>query len=80
MAMPPIEMEDDLEAAPEDDMAEEGDAMAMDVSADIDPMFAAAIAEAFPDLEDSQIAALQRAMLSLIAGGGAPPAGGEMPF
>ncbi len=82
MAMPPIEMEDeDLEAAPEDDMAEEDGAMAMgDMSADIDPMFAADIAEAFPDLDDAQIAALQRAVLSLIAGGGAPPAGGDMPF
>lgn len=60
--LPPLPMEDmDFEAeAPED----------MDVPApgseDIDPQFAADIAEAFPDFEDAQIAALQRAVLGLL--------------
>lgn len=60
--MPPLPMEDmDLEAVgPED----------MDVPApgaeDIDPQFAADISEAFPDFEDAQIAALQRAVLGLL--------------
>lgn len=33
---------------------------------DLDPQFAADISEAFPDLDDSQLAALQRAVLGLL--------------
>jgi hypothetical protein len=75
MALPPIDMSADLEAeAPEEDF--EGDdlePLESDVSADLDPMFAADIYEALPDLDDAQVAALQRAVLGLISGGGAPP-------
>lgn len=73
MPAPPIDLEADLEEdMPEEDMDEpledEG------VSSDLDPMFAVDAAEAFPDLDDAGLAALQRAILALIAGGGAPPA------
>lgn len=59
--LPPMPMDMDLEgSAPED----------MDVPAtgseDLDPQFAADISEAFPDLEDAQISALQRAVLGLL--------------
>jgi hypothetical protein len=60
--LPPLPMEDmDFEAeGPED----------MDVPApggeDIDPQFAADISEAFPDLDDAQISAIQRAVLGLL--------------
>lgn len=59
--LPPLPMEDmDLEAAgPEDMDVPMGDE-------DIDPQFAADISEAFPDFEDNQIAALQRAVLGLL--------------
>jgi len=60
MPMPPMDLGGELEGAPED----------MDVPApgaeDIDPQFAADISEAFPDFEDTQIAALQRAVLGLL--------------
>lgn len=73
MALPPIDMDDELEAddesAPEDELEPaEGEA-----PADVDPLFAADVVEAFPDLEDTQIAALQRAVLGLIAAGQMPP-------
>jgi hypothetical protein len=81
MALPPIDVNEDLEAdteaEPMDDLEDE--AMPEDMPSDVDPMFAADVAEAFPDLDDAQMAALQRAVLGLIAsgggmGGGAPPA------
>lgn len=43
-----------------------GDAMAADMAGELDPMFAADVAEAFPDLDDAQITALQRAVMGLI--------------
>jgi hypothetical protein len=33
---------------------------------DLDPMFAADVSEAFPDLDDTQLAALQRAIMGLL--------------
>ncbi len=62
--LPPLPMDDmDFDAdteGPED----------MDVPAtgseDLDPQFAADISEAFPDLEDTQLAAIQRAVLGLL--------------
>ena len=85
----PFEVDDDLEA--EDDMGaelDEGAELADEGPADVDPMFAADVAEAFPDLDDAQIAALQRAVLGLLASspmGGTPgpelpPAPGGDPF
>jgi hypothetical protein len=77
MAAPEIDMSEPLtdEAPAEDDEDLEANG-----DSDVDPMFAADVAEALPDLEDSQIAALQRAILGLIAGGGmgpsTPPTGG----
>lgn len=84
MALPPIDLNGDLEAedelepsepteGSEDDMDEDS---AEGEASDLDPMFAADVQEAFPDLDDKQLAALQRAVLGLIAGGGLPPAGG----
>lgn len=81
MALPPIDVDEDLEAPeeadPMDDLGDEP--LEPEGSPDVDPMFAADVAEAFPDLDDAQMAALQRAVLGLIAsgggmGGGAPPA------
>lgn len=78
MALPPIDMgADDLEA---DEGFDEGmdDEGALDEgegsATDLDPMFAVDAAEAFPDMDDAQLAALQRCILGLISGGGAPPA------
>lgn len=77
MALPPIDTDSDLEA--EDEEAPLEDDLEGEMPAELpDPMFAADIEEAFPDLEDAQILALQRAMLGLISSGGgggmAPPA------
>jgi len=82
MALPPIDMSAELEDTEETGEPEEGSLEDMDedmaegegVSSDLDPMFAADAAEAFPDFDDAQLAALQRAILSLISSGGAPPA------
>lgn len=80
MALPPIDANEDLEAEDtelsgfDEGMDDEG---ALEPIEDApDPMFAADVAEAFPELEDAQIMALQRAMLGLITmgGSGAPPA------
>lgn len=86
MALPPIDTNTDLEAEdelePTGDEGSRGDAGSESMG-DVDPMFAADVAEAFPDLDDGQIAALQRAFLGLMSGpmgGGAPPAAGGMPF
>lgn len=84
MALPPIDTDTDLEAEDEDlEGFDEG------VDGDIEPvpelpdaMFAADIEAAFPELEDDQIMALQRAVLGLMSsmggggmgGGGAPAA------
>jgi hypothetical protein len=68
-----LESEDE-DLDPEHEDSESPETEDMEDAGDIDPMFAADIAEAFPDLDDTQIAAIQRAVLGLIAGGGAPPA------
>lgn len=83
MALPPIDMSADLEEmGPEEGTSEDADLESEgEESHDLDPMFASDVAEALPDLDDSQIAALQRAVLGLInGGGGAPPAPGGMGF
>lgn len=57
---------------PELDMPLEGDeepadmAMGTDALGELDPQFAADAAEAFPDLDDAQLTALQRAVQGLI--------------
>jgi hypothetical protein len=76
MALPPIDVNEELEA-PAEDAPLEDETAELEPAADApDAMFAADIEEAFPDMEDAQILALQRAVLGLIAmgGGGAPPA------
>jgi hypothetical protein len=76
MAMPPIDMSAELEeGAPEEDELglDEGLEEAEGVSSDLDPMFAADAAEAFPELDDAGLAALQRAILALISSGGSAP-------
>ena len=70
MALPPIDIDEELEAEDEDEPME---VPLEDPSADLDPMFAADASEAFPDLDDAGLMALQRAVLSLIGGGGMPP-------
>lgn len=82
MAAQPLPMDDegDLE---DSEPVDPEDSEPVDIEGDsgVDPMFAADIAEAFPDLEDAQIAAIQRAVLGLISGGGGgmggPP---QLPF
>lgn len=84
MALPPIDMSADLEeSAPDmedEDELEDGSLEDEGVSSDLDPIFAADAAEAFPDFDDAQLAALQRAILGLISGGGAPPAPAAPPM
>lgn len=60
--LPPMPMDDsDLEGAGPEDM----DAPVQGAE-DVDPQFAADVSEAFPDFDDTQIAALQRAILGLL--------------
>jgi hypothetical protein len=84
MALPPIDMSADLEESTPDLEAEdeglEDEESLEDEPSDVDPMFAADIQEAFPDMDDAQMAALQRAVLGLISGGGAPPAPAAPPM
>lgn len=58
--LPPMPMDDAPLDGPED----------MDAPApgaeDLDPQFAADVSEAFPDFDDKQIAALQRAIMGLL--------------
>jgi hypothetical protein len=86
MALPELDMNDDLEADTEQpgdpDLADEN---TEDPSEDVDPMFAADMQDTGLDLDDKQLAALQRAILGVMSnmggmsgsGGGQPPA---MPF
>ena len=50
----------------EDDAAPDDLAMGDDALGELDPQFAADAAEAFPDLDDAQLTALQRAVQGLI--------------
>lgn len=75
----------ELDDGPIDEAEPDADDEMADIEGDsgVDAMFAADVAEAFPDLDDAQIAALQRAVLGLIAGGGSmggPPPTGGLPF
>lgn len=60
--MPELDM--DLEGEPEDDTGEM--AMGTDALGELDPQFAADMAEAFPDLDDAQLTAIQRAVQGLL--------------
>lgn len=63
--LPPLPMDGGLEG----DEALEGGPEDMDVPAlgeELDPQFAADASEAFPDMDDAQLAALQRAVLGLL--------------
>lgn len=60
--MPELDMP--LEGESEDDMGEM--AMGTDALGELDPQFAADAAEAFPDLDDAQLTALQRAIQGLL--------------
>lgn len=75
MALPPIDMSADLQDTPDKNADDGSDDSPLDdgQSSDVDPVFAADVSEAFPDMDDAQIAALQRAVLGLIGGGGSPP-------
>lgn len=59
VSLPPMPMDEPLEGPETMDVPAPG-------AEDVDPQFAADISEAFPDLEDSQISALQRAVLGLL--------------
>lgn len=79
MAAKPLPL-DDNEPLESEDGAEDLEA-ADPMDSGVDPMFAADISEAFPDIDDAQIAALQRAVLGLISGGGGMGGGPPpMPF
>lgn len=47
-------------------LEEEADPTALDAGGELDPQFAADVAEAFPDLDDAQLTALQRAVMGLM--------------
>jgi|GEM_PF-6524284 len=68
--MPPEMPDMALEGLGAEDPMAEGDDMAMTVTDDglgeLDPQFAADAAEAFPDLDDAQLTALQRAVQGLL--------------
>jgi hypothetical protein len=66
-ALPALEMGGDLEGA--DPMTPPEESLEP-MQEELDPMFAADVNEAFPDLEDSQLIALQRAIRGLMASGG----------
>lgn len=66
MAMPP-EMDLDLGAEPAGPEPMGDDAVSDDMLGELDPQFAADAAEAFPELDDAQLTALQRAVQGLIA-------------
>jgi hypothetical protein len=84
MALPPIDMgADELEETDPSETEDDSDLDDMpedEVDHGLDPMFANDAAEAFPDADDAQLAALQRAILGLISGGGAPPAPAAPPM
>lgn len=63
--MPPLEMGGELEGDIEDPTLT-GE-MPLEPDDSLDPMFAADISEAFPDLDDDQLIALQRAIRGLMA-------------
>lgn len=80
MALPELDMDEDLEADTELDEVEDEDAE-LEPSGDVDPMFAADMEETGLTMSDAQLAAFQRAVLGLISnmgggGGGmsSPPA------
>jgi hypothetical protein len=53
--------------SPAEDMGEDPLAeVATDTLGELDPQFAADVAEAFPDLDDAQLTALQRAIQGLV--------------
>jgi hypothetical protein len=63
--MPPAVDDGSLE--PDGDEAGAGEmAMGDDALGELDPQFAADVGEAFPDLDDTQITALQRAIMGLM--------------
>lgn len=81
----PLPLEDEpLEGPNATDLESEAEDATDPMDSGVDPMFASDISEAFPDLDDAQIAALQRAVLGLVAGGGGgtggPPMGGPPPM
>lgn len=58
---------DDAPLEGDDEVMPEGeDAMAVDASGELDPQFAADASSALPDLDDNQLAALQRAVMGLM--------------
>ena len=81
MALPELDMNEDLEADSEleDTSLEDDELEGTEDAGDVDPMFAADMQETGLDLDDVQLAAMQRAMLGLnqnMGGGGmgSPPA------
>jgi hypothetical protein len=65
MAAPLPDLEGPLE--PGDSAGEEmGEGDSLDMTGELDPQFAADAAEAFPDLDDKGLTALQRAIQGLI--------------
>jgi hypothetical protein len=54
---------DEMGGAPD---ADADDAMSTDDSGELDPQFASDVSEAFPDLSDAQLSALQRAVMGLM--------------
>ena len=61
----PMGDDESLEASPDDEMLK-GEPMAVDDGGELDPQFAADVSAAFPDLDDAQLSALQRAIMGLI--------------
>ena len=63
--MPDMALEG-LEAAPDDEMGDMAMTVTDDGLGELDPQFAADMAEAFPELDDAQLTAIQRAVQGLL--------------
>lgn len=63
--LPPMPMDDAPLDGPDASGPEDMDSPAPGAE-DLDPQFAADVSEAFPDFDDKQIAALQRAIMGLL--------------
>jgi hypothetical protein len=57
---------DDAPLEGDDEMALDEEPMAVDEGGELDAQFAADISAAFPDLDDAQLSAVQRAIMGLI--------------
>jgi hypothetical protein len=66
MAAPLPDLEGPLEPGDSPD-EETGEGDSLDMTGELDPQFSADFAQAFPDLDDDQLVAVQRAIMGLVS-------------